>query len=431
MVDLARNGPAVSIDQRNTCGLEAVVLVAVGLRREALMLVAGGLAASEAARVLGVGRVSVCRWAKLAGMRLQPGRRGGLAELRPARRPTHRRAPEGPYVDDNGRLDLAGRVVIQLRLAEKHSYRRIAAELGVAPSTVSREVTAHRVEGVYRAKSAHRAAVLARARPKPGKLAVGSPLRAEVVAGLDNKLSPEQIAGRLRRDHPGEHDRQVSHETIYQALYVQGAGGLRHELTVEKALRQGRTSRRPRSKLPARTNRSWIGEATISNRPAEAADRAVPGHWEGDLIIGTEGRSALITLNERRSRFTLISRVCTHDTDTVTSRLIETISGLPAELFTTLTWDQGVEMAGHARFGVATGTKVYFADPHSPWQRPTNENSNGLIRDFFPKGTDFTQISDHQVADAQRLLNTRPRKVLAYATPAETLNELLTVALTP
>lgn len=362
--------------------------VPVGVRREALALVAAGRSAGEAARVLRVGRMLVCRWAKLAGMTLQPGRRGGLAELRPAKRsscPGPRPVPAGPYVDENGRLDLTGRTVIQVRLAERQGYRRIAAELGVAPSTVSREVGAYLVGGVYRAKPAHQAALAARARPKPGKLVPGSWLRAEVVAGLNNKQSPEQIAGRLRREHPGEHDRQVSHETIYQALYVQAAGGLRHELSVEKALRQGRTTRRPRSKLPARSNRSWIGEATISNRPAEAADRAVPGHWEGDLIIGTEGRSALITLNERRSRFTLISRVCSHDTDTVTSRLIEMITALPGQLVTTLTWDQGVEMAGHAKFGVATGAQVYFADPHSPWQRPTNENSNGLIRDSFPK----------------------------------------------
>lgn len=411
------------------------MLVAVEVRRKAVALVAGGLAAEEAARALGVGKSSVCRWVKLAGMTLQLGRGGGLAELRPARRPSHpgpRPVPGGPYVDGNGRLDLTGRTVIQVRLAEKRSYRQIAAEIGVVASTVTREVAGHQVEGVYRAKVAHRAAVAARARPKPGKLAPGSRLRVEVVAGLNNRQSPEQIAGRLRRDHPGQQDRQVSHETIYQALYVQAAGGLRHELSVEKALRQGRTSRRPRSKLPARPSRSWIGEeATISNRPADAADRAVPGHWEGDLVIGTEGRSALITLNERRSRFTLISRVCTHDTDTVTSRLIEMITGLPDHLVKTLTWDQGVEMAGHARFGIATGTKVYFADPHSPWQRPTNENSNGLIRDFFPKGTDFNKVTDEQVAEAQRLLNTRPRKVLAYATPAERLNELLTVALTP
>ena len=409
--------------------------VGMELRLEAIGRVVDGLSAGEAARALGVGRASVCRWAKLAGMNLQPGRRGGLAELRPAKRPSHpgpRLVPGGPYVDANGRLDLTGRTVIQVRLAEQRTYRQIAAEIGVVASTVCRELAVHRGEGMYRAKAAHRAALAARARPKPGKLVAAGRLRAEVVAGLNSKRSPEQIAGRLKRDHPGSDDRQVSHETIYQALYVQAAGGLRHELSVEKALRRGGTTRKPRSKLPARSNRSWIGEeAKISNRPAEAEDRAVPGHWEGDLIIGTEGRSALITLNERRSRFTLISRVCTHDTDTVTSRLIEMITSLPGQLVTTLTWDQGVEMAGHARFGITTGCKVFFADPHSPWQRPTNENSNGLIRDFFPKGTNFTKITDDQVAEAQRLLNTRPRKVLAYATPAETLNELLTVALTP
>ena len=410
------------------------MVVAEELRLEALAQVAAGLSAVEAARAVGVGLESVCRWAKLAGMTLQRGRRGGLAELRPVRGRLHqgpRLVPGGPYVDANGRLDLTGRTVIQVRLAERRTYRQIAAEIGVAVSTVSREIAAHAADVAYRAKTAHRAALAARARPKPGKLVPGCWLRAEVLAGLNGKQSPEQIAGRLKRDHPGSDDRQVSHETIYQALYVQAAGGLRHELTVEKALRRGGTARKPRSKLPARSNRSWIGAATISNRPAEAEDRAVPGHWEGDLVIGTEGRSALITLNERRSRFTLISRVCTHDTDTVTSRLIEMITALPGQLVTTLTWDQGVEMAGHARFGIATGCKVFFADPHSPWQRPTNENSNGLIRDFFPKGTDFTKITDQQVAEAQRLLNTRPRKVLAYATPAETLNELLTVALTP
>ena len=406
-----------------------------GLRLEAVVLVSGGMSPGEAARLLGLGVRSVQRWAKLAGMTLQPGRRGGLVELRPAKRPFHpgpKPVPGGPYVDENGRLDLTGRTVIQVRLDEQRSYRQIAAEIGVVASTVCREVAGHRSEGVYRAKAAHRAALAARARPKPGKLVPGGRLRTEVVAGLNSKQSPEQIAGRLKRDHCGSDDMQVSHETIYQALYVQAAGGLRHELSVDKALRRGGTARKPRSKLPARSTRSWIGEdAKISNRPAEAEDRAVPGHWEGDLVIGTEGRSALITLNERRSRFTLISRVCTHDTDTVTSRLIEMITSLPGQLVTTLTWDQGVEMAGHARFGIATGSKVYFADPHSPWQRPTNENSNGLIRDFFPKGTDFTTITDDQVAQAQRLLNTRPRKILAYATPAETLNELLTVALTP
>jgi len=271
-------------------------------------------------------------------------------------------APVGPFLDGSGRLDLAGRVVIQIRLRERCSYRGIAAELGVAPSTVSREIATHALEGTYRAQAAQRAAVRARRRSGNPKLVPDSPLWQAVIEGLNDKRSPEQISGRLRRDFPDRDDMQVSPETIYQALYVQAAGGLRHELAVEQALRQGRTSRRPRSKLGPRSNRSWIGEATISNRPAEAADRAIPGHWEGDLVIGTEGRSALITLVERASRFLLISRIDVHDTTTVTSRLTQMAESL-SDRFATITWDQGVEMAGHARFTIATGCPVYFADP--------------------------------------------------------------------
>jgi transposase, IS30 family len=309
-------------------------------------------------------------------------------------------------------------------LRDRWSYRAIAAGLGVAASTVSREIGAHAIEGTYRARDAQRAAVRARRRSGNPKLVRGSRLWDLVVEGFNDKRSPEQISGRLRRDFPGEDDMQVSPETIYQALYVQAAGALRHELAVEQALRQGRTSRRPRSKLGPRSNRSWIGEASISNRPAEAADRAIPGHWEGDLVIGTEGRSALITLVERKSRFLLISRIDVHDTTTVTSRLTQMAESLPAR-FATITWDQGVEMAGHARFTIATGCPVYFADPHSPWQRPTNENSNGLIRDYYPKNTDFSLVPDADIAAMQDQLNRRPRKVLDYATPAETLHSQL------
>ena len=271
---------------------------------------------------------------------------------------------------------------------------------------------------------AQKAADQARHRTGKPKLLAGSRLRQVVVGGLNDKLSPEQISGRLRRDFPGRHDMQVSPETIYQALYVRGVGGLRHELTVEKALRQGRTRRKPRSQLAPRSNRSWIGNATISERPPAAKDRAIPGHWEGDLVIGTEGRSALINLVERRSRFQLISRLDVHDTATVTSRLVEMVTALPYR-FDSLTWDQGIEMAGHADFTIATGITVWFADPHSPWQRPTNENSNGLIRDYYPKGTDFTQVPDTDIAAMQDQLNRRPRKTLQYATPAETLHSQL------
>lgn len=362
-------------------------------------------------------------------MRLQKGKLGGLAELRKRRvKPPRPRAqaPAGPFLDGNGRLDEAGRVVIQIRLREGCSYRAIAAELGVAPSTVSREIAGHTVDGVYRANLAQRAAVRARHRTGNPKLVAGSLLWCQVVAWLNHKLSPAQISGRLRVEFADRDDMQVSPETIYQALYVQAAGGLRHELSVEKALRQGRTNRRPQSKLAARhSNRSWIGEATISNRPPEAADRAIPGHWEGDLVIGRGGTSALITLIERSSRFTLISRIDVHDSHTVTTRLAEMVHGLPDALFRTLTWDQGVEMAAHAQFTLATGCPVYFADPHSPWQRPTNENGNGLIRDYYPKNTDFTQVPDADITTMQDQLNTRPRKILSFATPAETLNRQL------
>ena len=401
----------------------------VGVREAALRLIREGLSGQQAACRLGLPARTVRDWATVAGMDLQKGRLGGLAGLRKRKQRLPRPralAAQEPFIQGNGRLDLAGRMLIQIRLRERCSYRAIAAELGVAPSTVSREIAAHVVDGTYRAVDAHRAAVRARHRSGKAKLAPGSELRRQVVAWLNHRLSPAQISGRLRVEFADRDDMQVSAETIYQALYVQAAGGLRHELSVEKALRQGRTSRKPQSKLAARhTNRSWIGEATISNRPPEAADRAIPGHWEGDLVIGRGGRSALITLIERSSRFLLISRIDSHDTATVTSRLTDMVTGLPQALFRSLTWDQGVEMAGHAAFTVATGCPVYFADPHSPWQRPTNENSNGLIRDYYPKGTDFSRVPDADITAMQDQLNSRPRKILSFATPAETLDRQL------
>ncbi|MBB1482243.1 IS30 family transposase [Tessaracoccus sp. MC1865] len=241
-------------------------------------------------------------------------------------------------------------------------------------------------------------------------------------------ISPEQISGRLKLEFPDREDMWVSHETIYQALYIQTAGSLRHELTVDKALRQGRSKRRPRSKLPAKP-RGWIGEdAVLAKRPEEADDKRVPGHWEGDLIIGSDLRSALVTLDERHTKYTMMRRVCVHDTFTVTDILTIMARELPASLWRSLTWDQGVEMAAHHRFTDETSCKVYFCDPHSPWQRPTNENSNGLKRQYFPKGTDFTRVTDAEVAAAEYELNTRPRKGLDYETPAEKLAKLVGVA---
>lgn len=402
------------------------------VRAEVLDLLAGGAAARVAARRMGVSPSAVSTWARVAGMALQRGRTGGLArqDVSPQRDIGPAPGPDEDYLDGNGRLTHAGRVLIGIRLREKRTHAAIGRELGVHRSTVTREVKAGSVEGHYRSRTSQRRAELARRRPKTPKLRPGTPVWEQVKTGLNAHQSPEQIAGRLRLEFGGREDMQVSHETIYQALYVQGAGGLRHELEVEKALRQGRTSRRPRSRLPARSNRSWIGDATITARPAEAADRAVPGHWEGDLVIGGDRRSALITLVERNTRYLLISRLDTHNAATVTDRLTAMAAQLPASLWRSLTWDQGIEMAEHARFTIATDCPVFFCDPHSPWQRPTNENSNGLIRDFFPKGTDFTKVTDAAIAETERLLNTRPRKVLSFHTPAEKLDQLLTVAST-
>ena len=300
-------------------------------------------------------------------------------------------------------------------------------------STVGRELARFPDRAAYRARAAHDLAATARERPKARRLSCPR-LRAAVIKRLNKRWSPEQVAADLRLTFPDEEDMWVSHETIYQALYVQGKGSLRHELEVAKATRTGRTNRKPRSKLPPRAStRPWIEEDNhITSRPAEATDRAVPGHWEGDLIIGAHNATALITLAERSTRNVLIYRLPDqHDTLTVTQALIQMVADLPADLRRTITWDQGVEMADHLDFTLATDCQVYFCDPHSPWQRGTNENTNGLIRDFFPKGTDFAKVTDDEIRDAQDLLNTRPRKTLNWDTPAARLAKLLTVAHTP
>ncbi len=407
----------------------------VGVREVVLARVAAGEAGSAVGRDLGIGHATVTRWANLAGMTLQMGRLGGVAGVSEYRRkPVPVRPvpvlPTGEWVDAAGRLTAAGRVVIEIRLGDGWSQTEIASMVGVHRSTISREV--RRCPSVrYRARIAQKAHLVALKRPKVGKLPAGSLLRRVVRAGLYHGLSPQQISGRLRDLHGHREDMQVSHETIYRALYVQGAGGLRHELSVEKALRSGRTSRLPRSKLSARrSNRSWIGDATITARPAEAADRAIPGHWEGDLIIGTDLTSALVTLNERSSRYLLLGRLDMHDSITVTDQLKTMIARLPKAQMVTLTWDQGVEMARHDRLTIDSDVKVFFCDPHSPWQRPTNENSNGLIRQYFPKSTNFSKVTDAQVAEVETLLNTRPRAVLDFRTPAERLQQQIKVALT-
>src|SRR6478735_3878911 len=375
----------------------------VGQREQALGLLEAGVSGLEVARQVGVDRFAVARWAKMAGMRMRMGPVGGLVNPTLAAPSVH-----GDFTDARGRLTEAGRGLIALRLREGRCPARIAAELGVHRSSVTRELRRNRVAGVYSVRVAQARTVTNRARP-------------------------QQIQGELLARFPHDDSMRISHETLYQALYVQGRGSLRAELAREKALRSGRTSRVPASKLATRPRgKSWVGDATITARPAEATDRAVPGHWEGDLVIGARGSSALITLVERATRYVMLARLPgRRDAATVTDRLTAMITTLPAHLAKTLTWDQGAELADHARFTVATDCKVYFCDPHSPWEPGTNENTNGLIREFFPKGTSFTTVTDEQIAHVEQLLNTRPRATLGFHTPAHKLNELLNVAHTP
>jgi transposase, IS30 family len=330
------------------------------------------------------------------------------------------------------RLTLQEREDIAYLRGHRLGVRQIAAWTGRDPSTVSRELRRN-ISGSprrYRALSAHILAGERARRRRPRKLVAGSPLRAQVAAGLRAGWSPGQIAGRLRRDYPHRPELQVSHETIYQALFVQGKASLRAE--VATAVRSGRARRRRPRGRAAETRGQIPGMINISERPAEAADRAVPGHWEGDLIIGAGARSAVATLAERTTRFCMIVALPggRRSADAVAAALAAQITTLPADLRRSLTWDQGKEMARHAAFTIATGVPVYFADPHSPWQRGTNENTNGLIRYYLPKGTDLSAHTQDQLDTIAHRLNTRARRALGYATPAEALNQFLVATTT-
>lgn len=335
---------------------------------------------------------------------------------------------EGGPVMPGKRLTIEEREDIAYLLGQRLGVREIAARMRRSPATVSRELR-RGMSGSprrYRPFQAQMAAAGRARLSRPPKLAAGTALRAVVVAGLEKGWSPGQIAGRLKRDHPGHPELQVSHESIYQALYLQGKGSLRAE--VSTAIRCGRARRRrPRSKAARPAGGRIQGMINISERPAEAADRAVPGHWEGDLLIGTrEGSNAVATLAERTTRYCMIIALPQgRSADKVAAAVAAHMTTLPAALRRSLTWDQGKEMARHAQFTIATGIPVYFADPHSPWQRGTSENSNGLIRYYLPKGTDLTVISQDDLDHIAHQLNTRPRRILGYATPAEALNDLL------
>jgi IS30 family transposase len=373
-------------------------------------------------------------------------------------------------------LSFAQREEIALLRALGHGVREIARRLRRAPSTISRELRRNAAtrgsELNYRATTAQWHADRSARRPKPAKLADNATLREYVQERLAGKIgapegltvpgpevrwkgrrhgprqhrrwarswSPEQIARRLRLDFPGDETMRISHEAIYQALYVQGRGALRRELTA--CLRTGRALRVPRARTRGKGKSFVSPEVMISERPAEAADRAVPGHWEGDLILGL-GSSAIGTLVERTTRFTILLHLprmpthgvgvrlkngpalAGHGAEAVRDAIVRSIVTLPDQLRQSLTWDQGAEMAQHATLKVKAGLSVFFCDPHSPWQRGTNENTNGLLRQYFPKGTDLSAHSAEDLAAVAAALNARPRKSLSWRTPAETLDRFL------
>jgi IS30 family transposase len=321
-------------------------------------------------------------------------------------------------------LTVAEREEISRGLAIKASCRIIASRLGRAPSTITREVERNGGRARYRACPAQRRARRCACRPKAAKLALNQRLRSAVEAKLALKWSPQQISRWLQCTYPGDTEMRVSHETIYMSLYVQGRGALRQEL--HRALRTGRALRRRKKSLP--DGRGVIPNMVlISERPAEVEDRAVPGHWEGDLILGSR-KTSIGTLVERSTRFVMLLKLRDNTAETVRAAMSKRIVALPAELRRSVTWDQGKEMSQHVRFTVDTGVQVYFCDPNSPWQRGTNENTNGLLRQYFPKGTDLSRFTQRRLDAVARELNERPRQTLDWMTPSQRLAEV--VALT-
>ena len=365
--------------------------------------VRAGLGTEEAAAAAGAGRETARRWVVAAG-----GVKGN-----------------GPVAGSGRFLARWEREEIAVGLALKLPFRQIAARLapGRSASTVCREVCRNSAGGVYRAHLAEREALARARRPKPAKLAVNAELRGWVQQKLAENWSPEQVSARLVLEFPGRPEMRVSAETIYQSLYVQGRGALRRELAAH--LRTGRDVRKPRRAGGGRRGRIE-GMVLISERPAEADDRAVPGHWEGDLIDGRAGKSHIGTLVERTTRYTMLVPLPDGKSAAgFAAAVTPVIAGLPASLRRSLTWDQGKEMSLHRQIAVAADCAIYFCDPHSPWQRPSNENTNGLLRQYFPKGSDLSVHPPQRLAEVADLLNGRPRKALGWKTPAEAMAELL------
>lgn len=328
-------------------------------------------------------------------------------------------------VIDSRYLSLIEREHIKDLQVQGLSIRKIASLLGRPASTISRELRRNATsKGEYLPHTAHRLSVKRRFRPKTAKLAVPGPLQDYVRAKLKKRWSPEQIAHRLRKDHPDNEEMTVCPETIYQAIYVHAKGELKRELTAP--LRRGRSRRKAR-KNPAKRTARFVDEIPpIAQRPSEVDDRVLPGHWEDDLITGTQNRSAVATLVERNTRYVMLGHLpADHGAQSVRESLVRSLEPLPQQLRRTLTWDQGAEMAEHKAFTVCTNIDVYFCDPASPWQRGTNENTNGLLRQYLPKGEDLRQFTPDQLALIAEELNTRPRKSLDWDTPAERFSALL------
>ena len=402
-------------------------------KRRFLELLAMGWSAARAAREVGVHERTARDWRdgirRVCNTRVAPegtviDYTSGTRYIRPVKNTKTCSAQDGSPQISGRYLWLHDRLVIADGLLNGLTLTAIAARIGKHKSTVSREVCAHSVEGLYLPYQADRAAKAKRARPNQPKLVTNQKLRQAVEDGLAQRWSPEEISHRLVKDFPDDESMRVSHETIYQALYFQARGGLKREL--KQALRTGRTKRKPHRRPDQRTHRFVDPMIMISDRPAEVDDRAVPGHWEGDLIMGEANKSAIATLVERATRYTmLVPLPHGHHAEAVRDGLIATIARLPAHLRGSLTWDQGAEMARHKQFSMATEMAVYFCDPASPWQRGTNENTNGLLRQYFPKGTDLRVYSPEDLEHVAQQLNGRPRKTLDWDTPAERLRDLL------
>jgi len=380
-----------------------------------IRLMSQGMSSNAACRAVGINIRTGKRW--------RHGRRVLTAAGTVRTYPAITRPPPAiseRFLSEDERIALADGLLLG------HSLRVIAAELGRDPATLSREVRRNKdpKTGAYHPYRAQCRAAARRARPKAGKLVDNIELRAFVQDHLEKRWSPEQISKALPKVFPDRPEMRVAHETIYQALYVQGRGELRREL--HKALRSGRAWRKAQRRGDERIGRFAGPMLMISDRPAEAADRAVPGHWEGDLLMGQVNRSAIGTLVERTTRYVMLLHLPDgHGPEHVKEALVTAMAELPEHLVRSLTWDQGTEMHRHSDFTVATNIPVYFCDPASPWQRGSNENTNGLLRQYFPKGTDLSVYDADELLAVAAELNSRPRKTLDWDTPAERLDRLL------